>query len=270
MKMIEQKKIIVRLSLLVAGLIVLILAACQPQVVEVEVTREVEVVVTVEVVKEVEIIKEVEVEVVKEVEVEAESAAEDTVETGSGGVDATGSEEDEGSPFVPKTGKVNSEQQVAQTVSWIESSGVITDPTTVRVIASRTDDVVLVMSTTDNGIEQEIIVTHRIRRYRQSNTADRSTSANRIYMEMTSAEWELLAEGIKVLISTDVSDDLACDFCAAGENGESYVLIIEDRVVRFEIDSGESVSELDPFLFAMRDLMESSSQQARAMWQRTE
>ena len=66
---------------------------------------------------------------------------------------------------------------------WIESSGVITDPTTVRVIASRTDDAVIVMSIADDGIAQELIITHQIRRYRQSDTANGAATANRIYIE---------------------------------------------------------------------------------------
>ena len=63
---------------LVISILALVVVACQPQVVEVEVTREVEVEKEVEVIKEVEVekevevIKEVEVEVVKEVEVAAE------------------------------------------------------------------------------------------------------------------------------------------------------------------------------------------------------
>ena len=66
-----------RLSLFVMiSLLALVVVACQPQVVEVEVTREVEVEKEVEVIKEVEVEVEKEVEVIKEVEVEVEKVVE--------------------------------------------------------------------------------------------------------------------------------------------------------------------------------------------------
>ncbi|MFK7802524.1 MAG: hypothetical protein AB8G95_12895 [Anaerolineae bacterium] len=275
----RRKNLFIKVSLVITVALLLLLAACQPQIVEVEVTR------ITEVITEVEVVKEVEVEKIIEVEVEAEVAAEEPaaeeasaddasevggIETGSGGAEATGSEEDDSSPFTPTSGKVNSEQQVAQNVSWIQSSGVITDPTTVRVIASRTDDVVLVMSYLDGGIEQQIIVTNQIRRFSQLDSADNSTYANRIYMEMELVDWERLSNGIEILRSTNVADGLACDFCAAGEAGETYSLIIQDQVVQFQIDAGESVESLDDFLIAMRELLERSNQRAQRVWQQTE
>lgn len=284
MKKMTRKNLFVKVSLVLTVVLILLLAACQPQVVTVEVEKVVEVTRIVEVVEEVEVIKEVEVEVVKEVEVEADSveepAAEEAssdesgnvegVQPGSGGAEATGSEEDDPSPFTPTSGKVNSEQQVAQTVSWIQSSGVITDPTTVRVIASRTDDVVLVMTVTSNGIEEEIIVTSQIRRFRQSDLSDSSAYGNRIYMDMLPDEWDELVDGIQTLLSTNIVNGLVCDFCAAGESGETYSLIIQDQVVQFQIDAGESVESLDSFLLAIRDLHERSRQRAQRMWQQTE
>ena len=74
MKKIE--KMIVRVSLLFSAFLLLLLVGCQPQVVEIEVTR---------VVTETETILE-EVEVVKEVEVEVEKIVEVEVEAGSGRV----------------------------------------------------------------------------------------------------------------------------------------------------------------------------------------
>jgi hypothetical protein len=54
------------------------------------------------------------------------------------------------------------------------------------------------------------------------------------------------------------------------ETGENYTLIIEDNVVVFQIDLGESVDTLDSFLNAMRKLMKISNQQAQKMWKRAE
>ena len=272
------KKLITHLTLITIGVLLILLTACQAQIVEIEVTRvvtETETVVEEIVVeKEVEVVKEVEVE--KEVEVApevVEEAAETedgaAMEDSPGDIEATGSEDDDGgSPFSPTKGKVGTDQQVAQKMGWIQASGVITDPLTVRVLASRTEDMVIVMAVTAEGEQQELIITHQIQRYRQSGS--QSLNNDQLYLTISSASWQELAQSTSLLLTSNITEGLQCDFCAAGESGERYTLIIEDQVLTFEIDADEQVPELDQFLSAMRSHLTSSSQYAQGVWSRTE
>ena len=115
-----------------------ILSACQPQVVEVEVTR----VVTETMIEEVEVEWEtIEVEVTREVEAIEEIEVESVVDLGAS---AVGSEEDdEESPFVPTPGP-----KVVETreVGWIEDTTAVASlvRSENQETAERSSDVVLV------------------------------------------------------------------------------------------------------------------------------
>ncbi len=282
----EWKKLFFRLSLVTLGLLLLLITACQPQVVEVEVTRVVTETETI--IEEVEVIKEVEVEVVKEVEVERveevevekevvepeaveeddaameESDASEMADEATGGLEATGSEEDDTSPIGPNTGKGGSDQQVETKIGWIQASGVITDLASVRVLAPRTDDLLLVMTITDDGTEQELILTHQIKRYREAGGD--SANSNRLYLTISDQEWFPLLDWIDLLVTDQFESELVCDFCAAGEAGERYTIITEDETYSFEIDAGESVAELEPFFETMRTMMDQSGTYSQTVW----
>lgn len=278
----EWKKMFFRLSLVALGLLLLLITACQAQVVEVEVTRVVTETETV--IEEVEVIKEVEVEVVKEVEVEPEAVEEEAAmedsgeadvseaemadaevaEEAAGGVEATGSEEDDTSPIDPNTGKGESDQEVDTKIGWIQASGVITDLASVRVLAPRTDDLLLVMTITEDGAEQELILTHQIKRYRESGLGD--SANNRLYLTISDQEWLPLLDWIDLLAAEEFESELVCDFCAAGEAGERYTIITQNGAQAFEIDAGKSILELDPFFEAMRTMMDQSGSYSQTVW----
>ncbi len=279
----DWKKLFFRLSLVTLGLLLFLITACEPQVVEVEITRivtETETVVE-EVEVEVEVIKEVEVEVVKEVEVEAEAVEEvsdaevsdadaseadgtEMAEEVAGGIEATGSEEDDTSPIGPNTGKGETNQEVDTKIGWIQASGVITDLASVRVLAPRTDDLLLVMTVTEDGTEQELILTHQIKRYRESDLGDALN--NRLYLTISDQEWTPLLAWIDLLAAEEFAADLVCDFCAAGEAGERYTIITQDGAQSFEIDAGKSIPELDQFFTTMRTMMDQSGAYSQTVW----
>lgn len=224
-------------------LLMILMTACQPQVVEVEVTRIVEETITIEIEKEVEVEQEVEV-------------IEEDIQAGAGDIEAIGSEEDDGSPHEPNSGKAKSDSDVEQTVAWLEASGVIEDPTAVRVIAPRTEQIVLVMETTENGFVEQLVVTNHILHFNQLLTD--STDENNLYTILPADQWTNFEAGIELLTTSNFADSLQCNECLSNIEGERYFIISEDEMVTFEVGYDEIPAGLEKFLASLRDLNQSS------------
>ena len=195
------KKNIIRFCLLLLGVAIFILfVSCSSEPAEEEVVREVEVIKEVEVTAEVELAEEEVSETIEELEEEADAMEESADDE----LQATGSEEEGGSPTLPTQGKVGANQAVEDRISWIQQTDLVSDPADVRIIANKMDDVIIYMETLVDGTPTELIVTNQIKQIRQLNVEpDGETNGefNSLFLIMTAEEWDAIAADVERLIS---------------------------------------------------------------------
>lgn len=254
MKKIE--KSIVYFCLLFLAFLLLLLAGCQAQVVEVEVTRVVTETETV--VEEIVVEVEKEVEVVKEVEVEKE------VEAGSRGVGASGSEEEDPNPHTPKTGKVAANQEVADRMAWIQQTDLVTNPADVRILAGSMDDVIVYMESEEEEKFNELIMTNQIKRFSQATSFD---PPNNLFLITKKTEWLAIADDVDRLLQEGPPTYSSCTDCADPTKNERYIILAEGQLVIIDVHPDQSIEELDEFLNLMRNYMQESREYAEEIWE---
>ena len=218
-------------------LLLLILSACQPQVVEVEVTR----VVT-------------ETETVEEEPVEA-------IEDGRGEIEATGSEEDGGSPFIPTAGQIVkvAPTRVA-TAGWVDMDTVTENEEMMRLIEESQEEVVVVHQYNTSFGRSTLLVAGDRLIFVQSAAGlptipatESATPADLTTALINTVPTESLAE---------LSVQLQCDRCVTGGAGETVVILWPSSGITMTIDQGEDVEAISSLLSLLRQNHNQIRQQA--------
>lgn len=206
-------------------LLLLILSACQPQVVEVEVTR----VVT---------------ETIEEEPVEA-------VEDGRGGIEATGSEEDGGSPFIPTAGQIVkvAPTRVA-TAGWVDMDTVTENEVMMRLIEESQEEVVVVHQYNASYGRSTLLVAGDRLIFVQSAAGLPSIPATESTTppDLTTA----LINTVPTESLAELSVQLRCDRCETGGTGETVVILWPSSGITMTIDQGENVEAISSLLSLLR------------------
>lgn len=236
--------------LIFLALLLVWLAACQSQTLEV--TR----VVTETIIEQVES-EAIEVEVTREVSVLAESE----VESQTDPVEAAGSEEGGGSPFVPDKRFKVAPTRVAS-AGWVDTQTILNDSGMMRLIENSA---------------QEIIVIHQL-----SGTAGRSVllaTPDRLYFSQWATSGmqsvpvhQKTPNSLRQILTSVTSTDtlversvlLSCELCGRGGSEETVVILWPASGLTLSMDQGETVAEAEPLLSAVRKMHTAQQQAASA------
>ncbi|MEM7797570.1 MAG: hypothetical protein AAF633_00145 [Chloroflexota bacterium] len=297
-----KKQFLTRTLLLTTATILAVLTACSPQVVEVEVTRivevEVEVEVETEVIVEVEITREVDVIIEEEVVVEEaveeameeapeeaqevlgdqtdeammEEAADAEAETSAADedpIEAVGSEEDDGSPFIPTSGQKNGRNaDKAEVISWLTSADDSIEEPTARVLANHVGNMMIIHTTRTSTFEEKVILARSIILYERKLIDETSGESLEIdtetlYLPLSINRWNPIVEALELNTLPTLTDAVLCEICAP-DAGEILAIITPEETLTLEFDLDQETPDFETLLFLIRDLQTESRVRVRS------
>lgn len=226
------------------------LAACQPQVVEVEVTR---------IVTETEtVIEEVQVE---PIEVQATEGVKEVLEAEPEPVEATGSEEDGGSPFGPTAGQ---RAKIVPTriasAGWVEAEAVAGSDPMRRLIEENPDQVVIIHQLETAGGRSTLMISAEGWVYSQA-----LTTLPAIEPVEGAVAADLGAE-INRFESSDELVELAaqqtCTACSSGGTLETVAILWPTSGLTIQMDQGTLIQPMTNLLNEIRTLHANQTRQA--------